>query len=441
MLLSLQKILQQSTWQNSKIIVAVSGGADSMALASLLKNTKVNIVIAHCNFGLRYQESDADEEFVTNWANENNIQVFVKHFALQDKLRNNSKNIQLLARNLRYEWFEKLRNELNFDFIAVAHHKQDAVETLLYNFLKGTGIAGLHGILPQNGKIIRPLLDFSKEQLMQYCTENNINWREDSSNKKDTYTRNNIRHNLIPLLNDIVPNAVDNLFQNTKRFSEVEMIYNQRINQLKKKLIEKRNDDYYIAIRKIKNYQPLYTILFELLKPFSFTSSSITDVVKLLDAESGKQVISATHKIIKDRNFLIVTHIVTEKSTHISIAIPETGKTEIKFGNCVLTTRKVTGVKNLACNNNEAYIDVTQLVQPIILRPQKTGDYFYPFGMGMKKKKVSRYLIDQKVPVHEKENVWVLESNKRIVWVIGFRTDERFKVKNPDGKLLHLQVK
>ncbi len=440
MLHTFKKILEQKGWQNSKIIVAVSGGADSMALALLLHQSNVQITIAHCNFGLRNKESDDDEVFVTNWAKVQNIPCFVNRFELQKYLSQNPENIQLLARNLRYEWFEKLRTELQYDLIAVAHHKLDSVETLLYNFLKGTGIAGLHGIKQQNDVIIRPLLDFSKEEIITFCSINNIAWRKDSSNKKDTYTRNNIRHNLIPLLNQIVPNATENLFKNTKRLEEVEIIYNQRIEQLKKKLIENRNNDYYISIRKIKNYQPLYTILYELLKPFSFTAASITDVVQLLNAESGKQVIASTHRIIKDRAFLIITPKSTEDSTHINLEILQTGKSVIKFGDKILALQVVPSVKDLNTSSNEVYVNLSKMEQPIILRPKKTGDYFYPFGMGMKKKKVSRYLIDQKVPIHEKENVWVIESNKRIVWVIGMRLDERFKIKDNNADVVHFCV-
>src|ERR1700748_1051045 len=211
----LYKILPAQNWENKKIIVAVSGGSDSMGLAYGLKEASVPIAIADCNFGLRGEESDGDEQFVCEWAAKNDVTCYVKHFDTPSILEKEGGNLQETARNLRYQWFEELRNELQFDLIATAHHKQDSVETMLINFFKGTGIAGMHGILPQQQKIIRPLLSFTKEELLQYATTNNITWRDDSSNKKEDYTRNAVRQQLMPVLEQLFPNVLNNLAGNT----------------------------------------------------------------------------------------------------------------------------------------------------------------------------------------------------------------------------------
>jgi tRNA(Ile)-lysidine synthase len=439
---TLQTICESRHWNGKKIIVAVSGGVDSMVLAALLHNIAGEIIVAHCNFGLRNEESDGDEKLVVDWTAQNNIRCFVQHFDTRKILDDEGGNLQETARDLRYQWFEQLRKEQNFDLIATAHHKQDSVETMLANFMKGTGISGMHGILPQQGKIIRPLLSFIKADLQQFATQQSIPWRDDSSNAKDEYLRNAIRQRLIPVMESLVPNVVENLAANTLRFAEVELLYSQSIEKYRKKLIEQRKKDWYIPILKLKHVQPLNTILWELIKPFGFSAAQLPDVLHLLDAETGRFVSAADFRIIHNRNFLIITATHKEESTHILIH-EEDRKIDapgfsIDIKPAAFTASDMEHIKRMP--ETEACIDLATLQFPFVLRPWKTGDYFYPLGMNRKKKKVSRFLIEQKVPLHEKEKVWVLESDKRIVWVVGMRPDDRFKITNRTVNCLYFSV-
>ncbi len=439
----LQNILQERQWHLKKMVVAVSGGADSMVLAALLQQAGVSIAIAHCNFGLRGEESDGDEAMVAAWAAAQDIPFRVQRFDTKAQLASQGGNLQETARVLRYEWFEALRQEMGFDLIATAHHSQDSVETMLINFFKGTGIAGMHGILPQQNKIIRPLLTFTKEELQQFATEHQIPWREDSSNLKDDYTRNAIRHQLLPVIDKIFPGAADNLLGNTFRFAETEQLYNQAIEGYRKKLLLQRNKDWYIPVLRLRHVVPLATVLWELLRPFGFSPAQAKEVLHLLDAETGRYVAGNNYRIIRNRNFLIITPSQPLESTHILI---EQGEEQIHYPDygihmkpAVMDATARERLKTL--DRHEICVDATQLHFPLVLRPWKTGDYFYPFGMNRKKKKVSRFLIEQKVPLHEKEKVWVLESDKKIVWVIGMRADERFRIRESTVSGCYFSVK
>jgi tRNA(Ile)-lysidine synthase len=433
---------QQQGWLGHKILVAISGGLDSMVLAALLKEAKVDFILAHCNFHLRGAESDGDEQLVQAWAVQNHIPLLVHHFDTKAMLEQSGGNLQALARNLRYQWFQEVKATHQCKWIATAHHQQDSVETLLINLCKGTGIAGLHGILPQQNDIIRPLLPFNKATLKEYALTQNLPWREDSSNLKDDYARNAMRHHVIPQLEAIFPQAVQQLYANTERWQEVEMLYEQRITQYKKRLLEQRGKDVYIPILKLKQVQPLRTILWELIKPFGFHAAQIEPIVDLLNSESGKYIASGTHRIIRNRNMLIITTVQAEKSQHILIeqdkrnTVYKNGSLKFEFKD--FKTSDWEWIKKM--QSNQVVLNADLLQFPLILRPAQLGDYFYPLGMGMKKKKVSKFLTHQKVPLHEKEQVWVLESARKIVWVIGHRIDERFKLKLNSTFYAHFSV-
>lgn len=437
-------ILKKHNWQDKKIIAAVSGGLDSMVLAYLLDKSIKNLVIAHCNFHLRGNESDGDEYFVEAWAASRNRSFYKQDFDTKKLLQEEGGNLQETARNLRYQWFEQLRQSIGFDFVAIAHHQQDSVETMLINFFKGTGIAGMHGILPEQGNIIRPLLYLKKAELLHYAEENQISWREDSSNRKDNYLRNQVRHHILPLLKECFPGLNANLAGNIFRFREAEMLYRQALERYRKKLLKSRKSDYYIAIRQLRHCRPLNTILFELVKPFGFRSSQLPDLLRLMEAGSGKMLQSASHRLIRDREFLIITPQATPQSTFIQIE-KQPAEEKIAFGQQIL-------IKKVLPSSNTRTMEVIQhtgplaamvcmhdLEFPLILRPWKTGDYFYPLGM-RKKKKLSRFLIDQKIPLHEKEKIWVLESNRKIIWIVGLRLDDRFKIEDPKRELIFLSL-
>ncbi len=431
-------------WRHCKIIVAVSGGSDSMALAQLMLRAKnyfsrtpegiagFDFVVAHCNFQLRGTDSNLDANLVQEWCLKNDISFCEKKFDTKSIIEKEGGNVQIVARRLRYQWFEELREELNFDCIATAHHQQDSVETLLMNFFTGTGIAGLHGILPEQKRIIRPVLSFTKAALQEYALEKQIAWREDVSNQKTDYLRNKIRLDLIPQLETIFPNVTSSLYQNSLRFGEVE----QSIEKHRKKLLEQRGKIFYIPLRKLINCKPLSTITYELLKPFGLGTAQLNDVLQLIHSDSGRYIDFGNYRLLKDRNFFIITPLEAKESGQIIIEKDTDNITTDQFK---LTLKSIAQLPKAAqIKTEDAFVDKAALHFPLYARPWREGDYLYPFGMGMKKKKVKKVLIDLKIPLHEKEKVWVIESNKKIVWVCGIRADERFKVQAKTTEVLHL---
>lgn len=423
--------------QGAQVLLAVSGGLDSMVMAHLFLVSAIPFAVAHCNFGLRAEASDLDEQLVTDWCNKNQVAIHTARFETKKKSEEWKKGTQETARILRYEWFEEIRNQYKYARVATAHHANDNVETLFINLFKGTGISGLHGILPENGSIIRPLLFASREAIATWAEEHKVPYRNDASNDTDDYLRNAVRHNIVPVVKEWFPNAVANINESIARFADAEVLYKKAIEQARKKLLEKRGLDYYIPILKLKKQTPLATILYELLLPFGFSSAQMPHVLNLVDAASGHYITSSTHRIIRDRDFLIITTLPAQGADHITIeAAPctlETGKYRFSFS---IHPRPAT----IPADANTACLDMKQLTFPLTLRKWRIGDYFYPFGMNMKKKKVSRLLIDAKVPVHEKEHIRILECDKRIAWVSGLRPDERFRVKDTTEQVLIVKM-
>lgn len=428
---------QFSHISDARILLAVSGGADSMAMAHLFLSCGIKFGVAHCNFGLRAAAADMDEALVADWCIENNIQFFSIKFATKEKAVEWKKGTQETARILRYEWFETTRKTHGYDRIATAHHANDNVETVLINLFKGTGIQGMHGILPENGFIIRPLLFATRQVLDEYITKYEVSFREDASNKSDDYLRNAVRHHLVPAAEQLFSNAVNQANESIFRFGEAEQLYKQAINIHRKQLLELRGKDYYIPVRKLRLRKPLHTICYELLHPFGFLSAQLPHIINLLSAESGHFVSSATHRVIRNRDFLVITANAAQEADLLQI-------TELPFE--ITTTTHVykfkqVGVpKNLASSADVAYIDAADVILPLTLRKWRTGDYFYPLGMNMKKKKVSKLLIDNKVPLHKKEQLRILESGKKILWVAGIRLDERCKIKLTTTSVIEVTV-
>lgn len=430
-----QNNLVQNGWQQQKVVLAVSGGLDSMTMAALFLLAKVQIMIAHCNFRLRGAESDGDELLVSEWAAQQNIPLKIKRFDTLKILEKEGGNLENTARNLRYSWLEDLRKENDYDLIAVAHHQQDSIETLLINFFKGTGLSGLHGILPKRGKIIRPLLPFLKEELKSFALSNQVPWREDSSNSTNDYLRNQIRHQLLPEIERIFPQALGALNGNIRRFREAEVLYREAVLAYKKRFVEKRDRDFYISILPLKKSPVASTVLYEILKPFGFAATQLSEAFRLLDAESGKRIESNQFRLIRYRNFLIVSPVESLESGHLLVERPEQTES-YSFENKSLTIEpcKRTAIIGESAlnqdNKNQEYIALSAADFPLVLRKIKDGDYFYPLHMQHKKKKVGKFLRDIKIPFHEKKQAWVLASHEKIVWLLGFRLDERFKVRS-----------
>jgi tRNA(Ile)-lysidine synthase len=443
-----------------QLLLAVSGGIDSVVLCELCKQAGYDFVIAHCNFQLRGAESKRDAAFVQQLAAKYDVPFLVKEFDTENYAAANKLSIQEAARELRYGWFRELTGSpqsgagspkpeaenmkyntpdsrlLTHDslptHLVTAHHLDDNIETMLMHFFRGTGVSGLRGMLPKQGELVRPLLFARKEELKKFGEEHKLNWVEDSSNALDKYTRNYFRNQVIPLLQKIYPDVDTNLINNLQRFADMEVLYEQSINGHRKKLLVIKGAEVHIPALKLKKALPLHTIVYEIIKDFGFSAHQTGEVIRLLESESGKYVRSATHRVIKNRNWLIIAPLQTEQS---GIVLIEDGDTKIDFeaGRLTIKQLPVAGLpadlsaEPLAKARSIASLDAAAIRFPLILRKWKQGDYFYPLGM-KKKKKVARFLIDQKLSLTAKEKVWVLEMNKKIVWVAGMRIDDRFKI-------------
>lgn len=423
---------------NNCILVAVSGGIDSVVLLDVLAKSRIKLAVAHCNFQLRGEESDSDEQFVKSLSEQYGIPFYCKKFDTNAFAKANQLSIQESARNLRYEWFNQLLADHKFAYVATAHHADDQVETVLMNIFRGTGIAGLHGILPVQGKVIRPLLDVKRLAILEYANQYHIKWVEDASNASDKYSRNFIRHHIIPAAQAVYPNAVDNILASIERWREAEIIYNDAVIKIKQDLFEIKQHEIHIPVLKWKKQVPLQTITFELLQPFGFDSKQTSEAIKLLDAHTGSYIASASHRLIKNRNWMIIAPLQQDVQDNIIIDVNDS---TVVFDQHKLELRLIES-KNyqLQTVNHIAAIDAAKISFPLVLRKWKQGDYFYPLGM-TKKKKLSKFFIDQKLSKTEKEQCWILTSGDKIVWVVGHRMDNRFKLTPNTKKILLLTVK
>ncbi|MFT3936306.1 MAG: tRNA lysidine(34) synthetase TilS [Chitinophagaceae bacterium] len=433
-----------------KLLLAVSGGIDSVVLCELCHQAGYDFTIAHCNFQLRGAESERDEQFVRSLGNKYNKTVLVKKFDTNAYAVEKKVSIQVAARELRYAWFAELLTDdsrLTTDdsrltthhsrltTLLTAHHADDNIETLLMNFFKGTGIAGLRGILPKQGKVVRPLLFAKKEDIKKFAEASRLNWVEDSSNQSDKYTRNYFRNQLIPLVKNIYPEAENNLANNLQRFREIELLYHQSIDLHKKKLIERKGNEIHIPVLKLQKTVPLASVLYEIIKDYHFSAEQTQEVIALLDSSTGKYVQSSTHRAIKNRNWLIIS---PNQSTAANNILIEEKDSEVIYEAGVLTFQPnsqlpIPNSPSIAC------LDAEEIKFPLLLRKWKEGDYFYPLGM-RKKKKLARFFIDQKFSKTDKEKMWVLESDKKIIWIVGHRIDDRFKITGSTKKTLLIKM-
>ncbi|MBS1738421.1 MAG: tRNA lysidine(34) synthetase TilS [Bacteroidetes bacterium] len=427
------------------LILAVSGGLDSVILTHLCIQAKFDFEIAHCNFCLRGAESDRDEDFVRALAIEYQIPFNLKKFDTIRFAEEGKISTQVAARQLRYSWFDELiadRKKHNVSnanvFLATAHHANDDIETLLMNFFKGTGIKGLSGIPVKQGHIVRPLLFATREELKLFASINTYSFVEDSSNTSDKYTRNYFRNQLIPGIRKVFPEVENNLLKNLERFEGIKEIYEEAIEAKRKKIAEIKGDELHIPILKLQKEVAYKTLLYEIIKDYGFTSGQLTEALKLLSAENGKYITSITHRIIRSRNWLIIAPLNFLNSAHILIERDDR-KILFKEGEVTLKVSKNIFKDQLFISGKEtANLDWAKLQFPLILRPWKSGDYFYPFGM-KHKKKLNKFFADSKLSITEREKIWVIESGKRIVWIVGVRIDDRFKILPSTKEYLRLQ--
>ena len=427
MLEKLQNFIAQNQLftADDKLLLAVSGGIDSVFMLEILSQLPNQLAILHCNFSLRGNESDEDEAFVKQLAIKYNTPLFTRKFDTKAYANENNISIQMAARNLRYDWFEDVRQTENYNYIIIAHNKNDLVETFFINLTRGTGIKGLTGIKAKNNTIIRPLLFASRSDIETYCIAHNISYREDSSNAQTKYKRNKIRHSIIPLFEELNASFIDTMYANISRLKDVEEIYNQGIKSIKEDIVNYEGDEVWIEINALKDYEHPMALLFEILTPYNFPGKNILDIFESLYSQPGKIFYSDTHQLLRDRTFLIIS--TRTESSHTSVEILEDDNVIVYPIELNIKQIGKTTEYNSSKDNCIACLDAQKLHFPLTLRRWNHGDYFYPLGMNQKKK-LSDFFIDQKVPLHEKDHIWILESNNEIVWIIGHRIDNRYKI-------------
>jgi tRNA(Ile)-lysidine synthase len=421
---------------DSRILLAVSGGIDSSVMMHLFQRSSIVCAIAHCNFQLRGDESNDDEIFIRERAASLNLQIFITRFETSAYAAENHLSIQMAARELRYNWFEKLAEAHQFDYIAVAHNHDDALETFFINLGRGTGINGLTGMPLVSGNVIRPLLFASRAEIEQYANEQDISFREDSSNASDKYLRNYTRHKIIPVLQEAFPHFKKSLSQSLQKLNDARLIYQFAIDTLVKNMVRQEKDFIYIDISLLLQSPAPKTVLFEILRQYSFSSASVEEIFQLTEAIPGKLFYSSTHKLVKDRQCFIISKLEHEHTAKYYI---EEGTTAINHPVHLSfeVFDKEVGFE-IEKNSLVAQLDYDKLSFPLILRKWQAGDYFIPLGM-KEMKKLSNFFIDSKLSIIDKDNTWLLISGDQIVWIVGKRIDDRFKVTENTGKIVKVR--
>ena len=403
--------------KQDKILVALSGGADSVALTRILITLGYHCEAAHCNFALRGEESDRDEDFVRNFCRSLNIKCHSIHFETRRYAAQQSISIEMAARELRYNWFSKICEESDCQVVAVAHHKDDSVETMLLNLIRGTGINGLLGIRPKNGNVVRPLLCASRQEVVEYLHRMNQTYVTDSTNLEDEYTRNKIRLNILPLMEEINPSVKDGLVKTSFYLNDISKIYQQAIKESIDRIFITPEKE--ISIEKLMNEPAPQALLFEVLFPLGFNSTQVEEVYGSLNGQPGKRFISSQWQVVKDRELLLIEKVKTAND-----------KPQIIFEEVLLTKDFV-----IPKDKNTACFDANKFKGVISIRKWEKGDYFIPFGM-KGKKLVSDFMTDSKFSLLKKEQQWVLSCNDQIAWLIGERTDNRFRIDDSTQKVI-----
>jgi tRNA(Ile)-lysidine synthase len=422
MLTKFQHHIEQhfSQLKGKKLLLAVSGGLDSMVLMHLLQELGYNIGIAHCNFQLRGKESDEDENFVKFQAEKFQIPIFSTRFETEKFANTNKLSIQLAARKLRYDWFYQLLEEEKYDYLLTAHHLDDQLETFLINLSRGTGIEGLTGIPATNDKIMRPLLPFSREEILAFAEENSITWREDSSNASTKYLRNKIRHEVIPILKSLNPNFLTNFENTLEHLNQANALVNDASRNTYDLVVKQLDDQHLFDIPRLLELPNYKAYLYQWLKDFGFTAWN--DIYDLVNANSGKQIFSETHVLLKDREKLILSERKSTDKSAVFFIESIDSKVNIPLK---LVFSGFSGGR--VVNSNCIFVDENKLKFPLTIRKWQEGDYFYPSGINGKKK-LSKFFKDEKYSLLDKQNQWLLCSNDEIIWVIGKRADQRFIV-------------
>ena len=421
-----------------KIILAVSGGVDSMVMLDLFQRMEEEFVVAHCNFHLRGAESDGEEAFLKDYCGDAGIELYVKHFDTREYAALTGISVEMAARKLRYDWFFELLDQLSFQYVATAHHQDDLIETMLVNLSRGTGIRGLSGIQPKNGKIIRPLLTVNREQILAYAAEHHISYKNDSSNDELLCQRNVIRHQIIPLFEEINQAFRKNAVRTASILKDTEQIYLQKIDDVRQMVMEQQGMNCLFSIDKLRSLQPLNSILFELFYPFGINAQQVREIIGAFDAEAGKIFLSQTHRIVKDRSHFIVTPLDNEDPFRCYI---EENQKEISWP---VSLRFELIPRNAGFRFSRSHLvadlDYDLLQFPLLMKKWESGEYFQPLGMSGFKK-ISNFFIDEKLSIPEKESVWIVYSGQKVVWITGKRIDDRFKITLKTKRVLRIVMR
>ena len=421
--------------KSKKLLIAISGGVDSVVLTHLLHQLNFDISLAHCNFQLRGEESDKDEEFVKNLGKKLGISTHTTRFNTNEYAADNKLSTQLAARELRYNWFDKLSKEYSFEHLLTAHHADDNLETFLINLTRGSGLEGLTGIPPINGNIVRPLLVFSREEILNYAKQNNIEWREDESNSETKYLRNKIRHQVTPILKELNASVLKNFNKTIDHLKESQQIIDDKIEDITHEIISKEGDLLKINIEKLLKLSNPKAYLYQLLKPYEFREWN--DVHNLIYAQSGKQILTKNYTLLKDRDFLLLLRTSEKSSIKEEVYTIREENKEITVPIRLLLKRVQ---EKTDTNQKSIYVDNELLSYPLKLRRWNSGDFFYPTGM-LGKKKISKYFKDEKISIINKNKIWFLCSSKNeIIWIIGKRQDRRFLPTEKTTKLLQISI-
>lgn len=394
--------------RGNTVIVTLSGGSDSVALLCVLHHLGYDCVAAHCNFSLRGEESDRDEAFVRRHCEKKEIPLRVIRFDTRAYASEHHLSIEMAARTLRYEWFEALRAEYAAQDIAVAHHRDDSVETVLLNLIRGTGIHGLCGIRPRNGYIVRPLLCVSRQDILDYLSHIGETYVTDSTNLEDAFTRNKIRLRLLPLMEEINPSVKESIQRTASYLDQAAVIYDRAIDEGKNRVTTEGGISISLLLREPS---PL-ALLYEVMRPLGFNSAQVNDLFESLEGQSGKVFSSATHYACKDRDRILIREINEDDEAPFTLL----------YKKCTYTSDYV-----IPRSATEVCFDADKLDGQLTLRRWKTGDRFVPFGM-KGSKLISDFLTDQKIPLCDKENQWLLCCGEEIIWVLGRRTDNRYRI-------------
>jgi tRNA(Ile)-lysidine synthase len=423
--------------QKGPTLLAVSGGIDSVVMCTLFHQARLSFAVAHCNFGLRGMASDQDEAWVRALARQYNVSFYTHAFEVPTYAQAQGVSIQMAARTLRYAWFQVLCEEHGFEKVATAHHGNDSLETVLLHLTKGTGIAGLHGILPARGKYIRPLLFANKTEILKYAQVARLSWREDHSNHQDNYQRNLIRNQVVPWLKKLNPNLEATFKLTLERLGQVEAVFNEQVATVRQQICRHHGTDYHVAIHAIQDKPWAPVVAWELLK---FSGFNFTQISNLLAHKhpSGTMVEAASHQLYVDRGHWIVTPCAKPNSQSYTIDV--TTKSLTIPPHTLHCTHIPRVQYTIVANKEIAALNRAQLQFPLVVRKWQPGDAFYPLGM-QQRKKLSDFLIDNKIPVPLKAQVWVVTSGGKIVWILGHRIDHRFKVTTSTQQVYEMRLK